>query len=131
VLAEIDECTIDAAVLSIQPSDWPAGLNKLHVSKASAPLQSVQFEDRSGTLQKGHILRVFNYTTYIGNLFGQRVIANCKGVGGDSGSLLLDSTTNEAVGIYMGTIPDGTGGKDGLFQEMAQVETYLSLELFN
>src|SRR5208282_501013 len=128
VLVEIDECTIDAAVLEIQPSDWPAGLNKLHVSKASAPGQQVQFEDRNGVLQTGHILRVFNYPTYIGNLFGQRVIADCKGVAGDSGSLLLDPTPKDAVGIYMGTIPDGAGGKDGIFQKISQVEPFFQLE---
>jgi hypothetical protein len=128
VLAEIDECTIDAAVLQIQPSDWPAGLNKLLVSKPSAPGQQVEFEDRNGALKTGHILRVFIYSTYIGNLFGQRVIADCKGVAGDSGSLLLDPTRNEAVGIYMGTIPDGAGGRDGIFQEMSQVEAFFQLE---
>ena len=114
MLAEIDECTIDAAVLEIQPSDWPAGLNKLLVSKASAPGQQVQFEDRNGALKTGHILRVFIYTNYIGNLFGQRVIADCKGVAGDSGSLLLDPTTNEVVGIYIWVQflmePVGVGG---------------------
>jgi len=128
ILADIDECTIDAAVLEIQPADWPAGLKQLSVASPSAPGQTVQFEDRNGGRQSGHILRVFNYNTYSGNLFGQRVIADCHGVAGDSGSLLVDTATNEGVGIYMGTIPDGGGGSDGIFQDLAQVESYFQLE---
>jgi hypothetical protein len=128
-LADIDECTIDAAVLEIQPSDWPTGLTKLSVSSPSAPGQTVQFQDSTGKKQSGHILRVFNYSTYIGNLFGQRVITDCHGVAGDSGSLLTDTATSEAVGIYMGTIPDGGGGKDGIFQDLAQVESFFQLEI--
>ncbi len=127
-LADIDECTIDAAVLEIQPSDWPVGLKRLSIARPTAPGQTVKFKDRNGIPQNGHVLRVFNYNTYIGNLFGQRVIADCHGVGGDSGSLLVDTKTNEAVGIYMGTIPDGGGSSDGIFQDLAQVESYFQLE---
>jgi len=131
VLADIDECTLDAAVLEISSSDWPSGLAPLTVAKAVAPMQPVQFEDRQGVIQNGHVAQIFNYPTYIGNLFGQRVIADCKGVAGDSGSLLLDPTTNEAVGIYMGTIPDGAGGHNGIFQDMSQIESYFQLALHN
>jgi hypothetical protein len=130
VLVEIDECTIDAAVLEIRAADWPSGLNRLHVSNPSAPGQPVQFEDRNGNFQTGHVLRVFNYPTYYGNLFGQRVIGDCKGVAGDSGSLLTDLKTNKAVGIYMGDIPDGTGGRDGIFQDLSQVEAYFKLAFY-
>lgn len=130
MLADIDECTIDAAVLEVLPSDWPSGLGRLSVARPAAPGQSVKFEDQTGATQSGTILRVFNYSTYIGNLFGQRVIADCHGVVGDSGSLLVDSTTKEAVGIYMGTIPDGAGGQDGMYQDLAQVESYFQLEFY-
>jgi hypothetical protein len=129
-LADIDECTIDAAVLEIPPTHWPSGLKRLSVATPSTPGQLVGFQNHTGVSQSGHILRVFNYNTYIGNLFGQRVITDCHGVAGDSGSLLVDSATNEAVGIYMGTIPDGAGSHDGLFQDMAQVESYFQLELY-
>jgi hypothetical protein len=128
-LADRNACTIDAAILEIQPADWPAGVVRLSVSRPSAPGQPVQFEDRSGTVHSGHILRVFNYNTYIGNLFGQRVIADCHAAAGDSGSFLRDSATNEAVGIYMGTIPDGAGGSDGIFQDLAQVESFFQVEI--
>jgi hypothetical protein len=128
-LADMDACTIDAAILEIQPSDWPAGLTRRSVARPSAPGQTVQFEGRAGSSHSGHILRVFNYNTYIGNLFGQRVIADCHSVPGDSGSFLEDSSTNEAVGIYMGTIPDGKGGHDGIFQDLAQVESFFQVEI--
>jgi hypothetical protein len=128
-LADRDGCTIDAAVLEIDPSDWPSGLTRLSVARPSAPGQFVQFRDRSGTAHAGSILRVFNYNTYIGNLFGQRVIADCHAVAGDSGSFLSDTTTGDAVGIYMGTIPDGAGGYDGIFQDLAQVESFFELEV--
>jgi hypothetical protein len=128
-LADRNACTIDAAILEIQPSDWPSGLTRLNVAHPSAPGQAVAFEDRAGALHNGHILRVFNYNTYIGNLFGQRVIADCHASAGDSGSFLRDTSTNEAVGIYMGTIPDGAGGMDGIFQDLAQVESFFQVEI--
>lgn len=128
-LADVDSCTIDAAILEINSSDWPVGLTKMSVARPSAPGQPVRFEDRNGSIHSGSILRVFNYNTYIGNLFGQRVIADCHAVNGDSGSFLVDTTTNEAVGIYMGTIPDGKGGSDGIFQDLAQVESFFQVEV--
>jgi Trypsin-like peptidase domain len=129
-LADIDSCTIDAAVLEIKSSDWPTGLNKMPIARPSAPGQAVKFEDRKGWTHSGYILRVFNYNTYIGNLYGQRVIADCHAEAGDSGSFLVDTTTNQAVGIYMGTIPDGKGGSDGIFQDLAQVESFFQVEVY-
>jgi len=102
----------------------------MSVARPSAPGQPVTLEDRNGMPHKGSILRVFNYNTYIGNLFGQRVIADCHAVHGDSGSFLRDTATNEAVGIYMGTIPDGTGGSDGIFQDLTQVESFFQVEVY-
>jgi hypothetical protein len=73
---------------------------------------------------------VFQYPTYIGNLFGQRVIADCHGDPGDSGALLVERSSKEGVGIYMGTIPDGGGGNDGIFQCLYQASTYFQLYLY-
>jgi hypothetical protein len=129
-LADMDGCTIDAAVLEVNSSDWPAGLTRRSVVRPSAPGQPIQFLDRTGAAKNGHVLRVFNYNTYIGNLFGQRLIADCHGIAGDSGSFLEDTATNEAVGIYMGTIPDGKGGFDGIFQDLAQVESFFQVEVY-
>ena len=129
-LADVDECTIDAAVLEIQPSDWPSGLTGLSLINPSSPGQTVQFADRSGSVQSGTVLRVFHYGTYAGNLFGQRVIADFHGVGGDSGSLLVDARTNLGIGLYMGKIPDGSGGHDGIFQDLQQVRSYFDLDLY-
>lgn len=129
-LADIDECTIDASVLEVQRGDWPSGLALLPVQAPAAPGQPVEFEDKSSYKQSGTVLRVFHHNTYAGNLFGQRVITDCHGIPGDSGSLLTDVASNEGVGIYMGTIPDGVGGRDGIFQDLAQAVSFYGLELY-
>lgn len=129
-LADIDECTIDASIMEVKASEWPSGLHRLAVQTPAAPGQLVEFRDRNGTAHKGSVLRVFHFGTYAGNLFGQRVITDCRGTAGDSGSLLRLSRSGPAVGIYMGTIPDGQGGKEGIFQDLAQVQDYFGLELF-
>ncbi|WP_159595676.1 hypothetical protein [Hydrogenophaga sp. BPS33] len=122
-LADIDACTIDAAIVEIAPGDWPAGLSRLPICHTVAPGQSVSFQGRFGS-GKGTVLRVFQDPIYLGNLFGQRVITDCSGGPGDSGSLLVDNTSGAGVGIYMGEIPDGQGGHEGMFQHLAQAATY-------
>lgn len=120
-LADIDACTIDAAVVEIRPGDWPGGLSPLPICHAVAPGQSVSFQGRF-TAGKGTVLRVFQDPGYMGSLFGQRVITDCFGVHGDSGSLLLDN--NVGLGIYMGSIPDPAGGREGMFQHLSQAARY-------
>lgn len=129
-LADFDEFTIDASILEVGESDWPDHISRMPIQRPAAPGQRVEFKDRNGSLQTGSVLRVFYFPTYAGNLFGQRVIADCYGTGGDSGSLLMMSGSGLGVGIYMGTIPDGQGGKEGMFQDLAQVRDYFELELY-
>lgn len=128
-LEDKDECTIDAAIVEIDPLDWPSGLSTLSICHAVAPGQSVSFEGRSSS-QSGTVLRVFQHSGYIGNLFGQRVFTDCSGLSGDSGSLLVDQHSGDGVGIYMGTVPDGAGGHEGLFQHLSQAATYFDFSTF-
>lgn len=129
-LADIDQCTIDAAVVGVDPRDWPSGLAALPVHAPVSPKDSVRFTGRFSNAS-GSILRIFQYALYAGNLFGQRVIADCVGQPGDSGSLLVDAPTGEGVGLYMGTIPDGSGGRDGIYQDLAQAARYFQLDLYS
>ncbi len=128
-LAVIDACTIDAAIIQIDPFYWPTGLQPLSINSAIAPGKTVAQLNGQYTTVAGHVLRVFQYPNYFGNLFGQRVIADCHGVPGDSGTLLMDSK-GDGLGMYMGTIPDGAGGSDGLYQDLKQVEDYFDLKLY-
>jgi len=129
-LVEIDESTIDASVLEVDQTDWPTGLSSLSVSAPGAPGQIIELDGRFTSKKSGSVLRVYHDPGYVGNLLGQRLITDCYGIPGDSGSLLLDGTTKAGMGIYMGTIPDGKGGRDGIFQDLSQVASYFGLTLY-
>jgi hypothetical protein len=62
-------------------------------------------------------------------MMGQRLVIDDHGAGGDSGGLVT-LANGDAVGVYMGSIDDGAGGKDGLCQDMHQVRVYLECDLF-
>lgn len=129
-LADIDACTIDAAVVEIDPRHWPIGLRNFKASKTLAPGSSVDFTGRMSGKKSGHVLRTFRLGTYTGNLFGQRVISDFCGTNGDSGSLLMETSSGDGAGIYMGDIPDGTGGTEGIFQDLAQASDFFNLNLY-
>ena len=99
-VADIDECTLDAAVLDIDPSDWPLGARPMSIP-AVAPADTVTIAGRF-TTASGTVLRVFQHPPYFGNLFGQRLIVDCTGVAGDSGTLVKHVATSGAAGLYMG-----------------------------
>jgi hypothetical protein len=131
LLAERDACTIDAAILAFPPADWPAGVTPLAVTAPALPGRKVTRVDRAGSTHGGTVLRVFHDASYAGNLFGQRVIADTHGVPGDSGSLLRDGqAAARGVGLYMGTVPDGRGGFEGMYQDLSQVTRYFNIDLF-
>lgn len=128
-LADMDTCTIDAAVVEIDKNDWPISLSRLPICHAVAPGQSVSFEGRNSS-GKGTVLRTFQHPSYMGNLFGQRVFTDCIGINGDSGSLFIDQNSGQGIGIYMGTVPDGAGGREGLCQHLSQASTYFGFSTF-
>lgn len=87
------------------------------------PGSRVEFGGRVSPNVSGSVLRTF-LSSYTGNLFGQRVIADCFGSPGDSGSLLRRTVSGKGVGLCIGDIPDGSGGKDGIYQGLNQVKDY-------
>jgi len=127
-LADIDAATIDAAIIKINSSDWPAGLGSLSINSVISPGTKVQFKG-AHTSVSGSVLRVFQFPNYYGNMFGQRIITDCYGIPGDSGTLLQDNS-GRGLGIYMGDIPDGSGGYEGMYQDLKQVEHYFQLNLY-
>ncbi|HUS89367.1 MAG TPA: hypothetical protein VMW91_08390 [Desulfosporosinus sp.] len=130
VLADIDECTIDAAIVEIKRDTWPQNLSPLIICSPLPPGLQAYFQGRNSKVY-GTVLRVSQDETYFGNLFGQRIVTDFYGKPGDSGSLLLGGDLCEGMGIFMGTIPDGIGGKDGIFQDLNQVARYFNLNLYN
>jgi hypothetical protein len=128
-LADIDICTIDAAIVGIANSDWPGNLSQLPICHAVAAGQSISFEGRNSK-GNGTVLRTFQYSNYVGNLFGQRVFTDCVGLPGDSGSLFVDSDSREGIGIYMGTVPDGAGGEEGICQHLFQAASYFGFSTY-
>jgi hypothetical protein len=129
-LADMDICTIDAAIVKIDKNDWPSSLSQLPICHAVAPGQSVSFEGRNSNGQ-GTVLRTFQHSGYVGNLFGQRVFTDCVGINGDSGSLFVDQNNGQGIGIYMGTVPDGAGSTEGLCQHLSQAASYFEFSTFS
>lgn len=129
-VGDIDECTIDAAILGIDPFDWPRGLSALGIAASVAPGSAIALEDNTGASQVGTVLRVFQLASYPGNLFGQRVVLDCVGMPGDSGSIVREHPVGDAVAIYMGTIPDGSVGHEGICQDMAQACAFYKIDLY-
>jgi len=129
VFAEETSCTIDAAILEVPVSDWPAGLTRLPIMAPATPGQAIELVDHSGVAKTGRVLHVLHFSNYVGNLLGQRVVADVHGVPGDSGSLIIASPGGEGVGIYMGDIPDGSGfGYDGMYQDLSQAAAYFEFD---
>lgn len=128
-LADKDICTIDAAIVKIDAQEFPNKLRHLPICSAVSPGQSFSFKGRksSGT---GTVLRVFQHPNYVGNLFGQRIFIDCVGIPGDSGSLIIDSVNRDGLGIYMGSVPDGSGGHEGVCQHLYQAASYFDFSTF-
>jgi hypothetical protein len=125
-LADIDECTLDAAVLEVDPALFPTVVRPIPVPSV-APNDPVSMQGLF-TSATGRVLRVFQHPPYFGNLFGQRLIIDCTGVRGDSGTLIEPMNASGAIGLYMGTIPDGANGRDGIVQDMAQIARFFAVE---
>jgi hypothetical protein len=127
-LGDIDECTIDAAVVEIDPNAWPSGLSVLTLCRNIGLKAQVHGTGPVSSLT-GRVLRVYQDPFYSGNMIGHRVITDRAGQPGDSGSLITEHGTGCGVGIYMGSIPDGSGGHDGLYQDLAQAVDNFALTL--
>jgi hypothetical protein len=132
-LGKMDGCTIDAAIIEIAVADWPPALTPLTIHPAISPGMTVQvqFSGRTRSAPRsGSVLRTFQHPPYFSNLFGQRVITDFTGQPGDSGSLLTDTAAGKGIGLYMGKIPDGSGGWDGIYQDLHQAAMYFEFDPF-
>jgi hypothetical protein len=65
---------------------------------------------------------------YFGNMVAHRAFLDKYGVSGDSGALVTEQSTGDAVGVYIGQ----TAGPpiEGLVQLMRQVTKYFEIELY-
>jgi hypothetical protein len=134
-VADYGACTVDAAVVEIDPANWPKGMSKVgHVgpySKAMAPGLAVELEGRATTTRAtGKIVSHHPLSGYWGSMMGHRIVVDCRGVGGDSGGCIDKAPNGQTIGIYMGEIDDGAGGKHGLAQDLYQACAYLEAEVY-
>ncbi len=132
-VGDYGECTVDAAIVAIDPSDWPTGLQPLltggpfkHPIASGQPIAiDGRHTSAAGTLISHHTL-----PGYWGAMMGQRIITDIYGIGGDSGALVEETTRHCGIGAYMGEIDDGAGGKQGMCQDLHQAKTYLEVDLY-
>jgi len=119
---------IDASVLDIAPTAIP---------QTSLPLTTIQpivgdkvtMNSRTGS-KTGIVLSAPPILGYWGRLLPKRITTDFAGQPGDSGSLLVASSSAQSgYGLYMGMIPGGSG-PEGVFQELAQVASYFDVDLF-
>jgi hypothetical protein len=129
-IAGMDECTVDAAIMEISNADFPKRVSRIPVATWISPGNSIEFDGLSSGLQTGTILRIHQMKNYFGNLYGQRIVIDCYGTYGDSGAFVKTTSPKEAVGIYMGSIPDGKGGDEGLCQCLLQVRDLFNVDFY-
>jgi hypothetical protein len=118
---------IDAAIVAT--GEQP-GNRTLPVQRLVAPWTDVEF---SGSVTGLHRTKVKDMTDTRG-IFSSpylpcRVFLGDYGQRGDSGALIRDATTGEAIGIYMGEAQDPVGTREGIAQHMYQVQLVMDLEL--
>lgn len=131
-VADHDACSIDAAIIGIDPKNWPTAVSSLSTggpySQPIAPGQNIAINGRT-THATGKVVSHHPLPAYWGDMMGQRLVIDAHGVKGDSGALVEESPSGNGVGIYMGTIDDGAGGKNGLCQDLHQASIYFEMNL--
>lgn len=134
-VADYGACTVDAAVIEVDPADWPGGMSKIAgagpYSTAMAPGLGVELEGRITTPRAtGKIVSHHPLPGYWGSMMGQRIVIDRCGQPGDSGGCVDKAPSGQTIGIYMGEIDDGTGGKHGLAQDLHQACVYLEADVY-
>lgn len=140
-LADSGHCAVDAAVIEIDVADWPAGLTPLNLlgpfpdpnqnptpALLIAPGDAVTLDGRLTAPGNSSVLSHHPLPGYWGSMMGQRLVLDAGGVSGDSGALATHNQTGAGVGIYMGTISNGRGGRSGLCQDLYQAVIYLEID---
>ncbi|ATN33095.1 hypothetical protein ACO34A_04670 [Rhizobium sp. ACO-34A] len=134
-LADSGHCAVDAAVIEIDAADWPTGLSRLSLlgpfpnpSRVVSPSDAVTLDGRVTAAGRRSVLSHHPLPGYWGSMMGQRLVLDAQAQGGDSGALATHNHTGAGVGIYMGEIDDGKGGKNGLCQDLYQAVKYLEVD---
>lgn len=119
--------TIDAAILDTGRGGIPSGTNPVAVHPAIAPGIDVNVAGAQ-TQFSATVLRVMDDPKYFGNMIAHRAVLDYYGILGDSGALVTEQLTGQAVGLYVGLLPGVPA--EGLVQLMRQVTTYFQTELY-
>jgi hypothetical protein len=119
--------TIDAAVLDGRTAPIPATAKQIPLYPAVAPGTNVTVCG-AHTQFSADVLRVMDDPSYFGNMVAHRAVLDQYGVHGDSGALVREATSQDAVGLYIGKIPGPPA--EGLVQLMRQVTKYFDVDLF-
>ncbi len=127
-VADVDSATtIDAAVLDAGAGAISAGASPMPIYPAIAPGITVHVAG-SHTTFTATVLRVMDDPKYFGNASAHRAFLDGYGVSGDSGALVTEQTTGDAVGVYIARIPGPPD--EGMVQLMRQVTKYFEIELY-
>lgn len=131
-VADTGACAIDAAIIEIDRSDWPA-VSPLPLGgpfpRPIAAGDPLILNSRSVQSSQCKAISHHPLPTYWGSMMGQRLVVDTYGRGGDSGGLVTtEAHASEGVGLYMGRIDDGAGDYFGLCQDLYQACVYLDVD---
>lgn len=127
-VVDIDSATtIDAAVLDLGTGGIPTGAKRIPLYPAVAPGTNVTVYGTSAPFS-ADVLRVMDDPKYFGNMAAHRAFLDQHGQYGDSGALVRETSSRDAVGVYIGQ----TGGSpaEGIVQLMRQVTKYFEVDLY-
>jgi hypothetical protein len=119
---------IDAALVSTCEI---LGQRKIQVQQLVAPWADVEFVGAVSGINRTKIKQITDTRGIFGSSYLPcRVFLAKPGRRGDSGALVRDAATHDAVGIYMGGLRDPAGTSEGIAQHMYQVQLIMDLELW-
>jgi hypothetical protein len=126
-LADVGYNCIDAAIIAINPIDWPGDVTLCKAIHPPAAGMAIDLHLPSGIVA-GTVLHLSTHAHYFGPQIGHRLYIDCVGQHTDSGSFVEHN--GGALGMYMGTIPGGNGTREGFCQSLVQVESFFQLDMY-
>jgi hypothetical protein len=127
-VVDIDSATtIDAAVLDLGAGHMSTGAKRIPIYPAVAPGTNVTVYGISGHF-RADVLRVMDDPKYFGNMVAHRAFLDQFGQYGDSGALVREANSQEAVGVYIGQTKGPPA--EGVVQLMRQVTKYFEVDLY-
>lgn len=120
---------IDAALVSCKCSR--GGKTPILPIKYVAPWMDVEFKDASLRKVATKVTSITDTKGIFGSsILPSRIFIAHAGKPGDSGALITEAGTNNAIGIYMGEFMDAAGQGGGIAQHAFQVTEIMDMELF-